>query len=58
MSPPINKPIVKLTEKPIPHPQNIKQAEITLKVQILNNSSSHDNIVPMPDYTIPQTRSG
>ena len=34
MSPPINKPIVKLIVKPIPHTQNIKQPEIASKVPI------------------------
>ena len=58
MSALINKPVVKLAEKPIPHTQNIKQPEITLKVPIPKNSSSHDKIIPIPYYTIPQTRSG
>ena len=46
MTPPINKPIVKLTEKPIPHPENIDQPKITLKVPI-----------PLSEYVIPQGRS-
>ena len=52
MPPPINKPIVKLMEKPI------EQPKVVLKVPILENSRIHDKIVPIPDYPIPQTRSG
>ena len=44
MSPPINKPIVKLTEKPIPCTQNVVQPKVTLKVPIPESSSSHDKI--------------
>ena len=57
MSPPIDKPIVKLTKKPIPYTQKIEQPKITLKVPIPECSSIHDKIIPIPDYTIPQTRS-
>ena len=51
MPPLINKPIVKLTEKPT------EQPKVVLKVPILENSRIHGKIVPIPDYTIPQTRS-
>ena len=49
--PPINKPIVKLMEKPT------EQPKVILKVSIPQNSRIHDKIIPIPDYTIPQTRS-
>ena len=53
----INKPIVKLTEKPIPHTQNVAQLKVALKVLIPESSSRNDKIIPIPDYEIPQTRS-
>ena len=52
MPPPINKPIVKLTEKPI------KQSKVALKFPIPERSSIQDEITPIQDYAIPQTRSG
>ena len=55
MYPPINKPTVKLTEKPIPHTQNMEHPKITLKVPIPESSSIHDKIIPKPDYAIPPT---
>ena len=58
MSPLINKPYVKLTEKPILDTQNMEQPKLTLKVPIPERSSIHDKIVPIPDYAIPQTRAG
>ena len=51
MPPLINKPIVKLTEKPIEQPNVIS------KVPTPESSRIHDKIIPIPDYTIPQTRS-
>ena len=57
MSPLINKPFVKLTEKPIPCTQNMEQPKITSTFPIPENSSAHDKIIPIPDYAIPQTRS-
>ena len=47
----INKPIVKLMEKPI------EQPKVILKVPIPGSSKVHDKTVPIPDYAIPQTRS-
>ena len=58
VSPPINKPIVKLTEKPISQPQNLTQPQITSKVSVPESSQIHDKIIPIPDYAIPQARSG
>ena len=58
MSPLINKPIATLTEQPIPHNQNMEQPKITLKVPIPKSSGINDKSIPIPDYTIPQTRSG
>ena len=58
MHPSTSKPIVELTEKPIPHTQNIKQRAITLKVPKPESSRMHDKITPTPDYTIPKTKSG
>ena len=52
MPPVIYRPIVKLTEKPI------EQPKVTLKVLIPESSRMHDKIIAIPDYTIPQTRSG
>ena len=57
MSPLINKPIVKLTENPILHIQDMVQPKITSKVPIPEKSSIHDKAIPIPDYAIPQTRS-
>ena len=51
-APVINKPIVKLMEKPI------EQSKFVSTVPIPKNSRIHDKIVPIPDYAIPQTRSG
>ena len=51
-SPPINKPIVKVSEKPI------EQPKVTSKIPIPESSSIHDEIIPIPDHAIPQTRSG
>ena len=44
MPPPINKPIVKLKEKPIPHIQNIEEPKATLKISIPESSRIHDRI--------------
>ena len=52
MPPPINKPIVKLTEK------QIEQPKVTLKIPIPESSLIHDKTTPIPDYAIPQKRSG
>ena len=49
MPPPLNKPIAKLTEKPI------EQPKIISKVPIPENSTH--KITPTPHYTIPKTRS-
>ena len=51
MPPPVNKPNVKLMEKPI------EQPKIILKVPIPESSRIHNKITPTPDYTFPQTRS-
>ena len=45
--PPINKPVVNLMEKPMEQPKAIQ-----------DNSRIHVEIIHIPDYTIPQTRSG
>ena len=46
-------------EKPIlQQPQNIVQPKTTLKVPLPESSSPHDKFIPVPDYVIPQTRSG
>ena len=59
MFPPLNKPIMQLTEKPIlQKPQNIVQTKTTSKVQIPESSQFHDKFVPVLNYIIPQTRSG
>ena len=42
---------MKLTEKPI------EQSEVALKVPTPESSRIHGKIAPIPDYTIPQTRS-
>ena len=47
MSPQINKPIAKLSEKPI------EQPKVTSKVPIPESSSICDKIIPIPDYAIP-----
>ena len=47
----INKPIVKLMEKPIGQPK------VILKELIPKNCRIHDKIIPIPDYAISQTRS-
>ena len=52
MSPLFNKPIVKLSEKPV------EQPKVTSKVQIPEGLPIHDKIIPTPYYAIPQTRSG
>ena len=57
MSPPIDKPFVKLTEKTIPHIQNMEQPKVAVKVPIPERSSKHGKIILTPDYTIPQTSS-
>ena len=49
---PINKPIVKLTEK------SIEQPNINANIPIPESSRMHDKITPTPDIVIPQTRSG
>ena len=36
----------------------MEQPKLTLKVPIPKSSSIHDKIIPIPDYAIPQTRSG
>ena len=36
----------------------MEQPKITSKIPIPEISSIHDKILPIPDYTIPQTRSG
>ena len=51
MPPPINKSIVKLMEKPI------ERLKVISKVPAPESSRIHDKIVPIPDYTIPHTRS-
>ena len=51
-SPPVYKSIVKLSEKPI------EQPKVTLKIPILESLQIHNKIIPIPDYTILQTRSG
>ena len=58
MPPQISKPTVELTEKPMPHIQNIEHLKVTLKVPLLESSIIHDKITPIPDYAIPQTKSG
>ena len=50
MSPSMTKPIVNLSEKPIEQPR------VTLKVPVQESSCIQDKIIPIPDYTIPQTR--
>ena len=51
MSSLIHKPVVRLTKKPI------EQPKVVSKVAISETSRIHDKIVPIPDYTIPHTRS-
>ena len=34
------------------------QPRITLKVSVLDSSPIHDKVIPVPNYIIPQTRSG
>ena len=51
MPPPINKCIVKLTGK------SIEQPKVNAKVPRAECSRMHDKCTPIPDYTIPQTRS-
>ena len=36
----------------------MEQPKVTLKVPISESSSIHDKVIPIPDYTIPQTRYG
>ena len=55
--PPIDKPIVELTEKQIPHIENIEQPKLTLKVPIPESSRIHDKITYISDLAIPQTKS-
>ena len=52
MPPLTDKPIAKLSEKPI------EQPKVTSKVSISKSSRIHYTITPVPDYTIPQTGSG
>ena len=52
MPPLINKPIAKLIGKPT------EQPKVTTKDPIQDSSKIHDKITPIPDYAIPQTRSG
>ena len=48
----INKPIVKSSEEPI------KQPKLTSKVPVQESLQIHDKIIPIPDFAIPQIRSG
>ena len=55
----LDKPITQLKQKPISQqPENLVQPKITLKVPVPEISQIHDKIIPVPDYIIPQTRSG
>ena len=57
MPSPISKPVVELTEKPIPHIQNIEPPNVTSKVPIPESSRMHVKMTPIPVCTIPQTKS-
>ena len=39
-------------------PQNIIQPKSTSKISVLESSQLHDKFIPVPNYIIPQTRSG
>ena len=58
MSPTLVKPFIKIAEKPIlQQPQNIAQTKIS-KVPVPESSWLPDKFIPVPDYIIPETRSG
>ena len=55
----LGRPIIQFKEKPISQqPQTLAQPKITSKVPVPESSRIHDKIIPVPDYVIPQTRSG
>ena len=58
ISPSLNKAIIQLTEKPILQPQNTAQPKTALKISVPESSRPHEKFIPVPDYVIPQTRSG
>ena len=59
MSTLLNRPIIQSIGKPISQQlQNLVQPKITSNVPVPDSSEIHDKIFPVPDYIIPQTRSG
>ena len=59
LPPLLNKPITQVKEKSVlQQPQNITQPQITMKVQVPESSQVCDKFIPVPNYIIPQTRSG
>ena len=59
MPPPLHKQIIQVKEKPIsPQPQNLAQPEITSNISVPDSSQIHDRFIPVPNYIIPQRRSG
>ena len=49
MSPPLNKPIIQISEKPVLQPQNIAHPKITSKVPVPEGSQTHEKFIPVPN---------